>query len=154
MPSMQEGRQNAPNCAHITKTGDAGYIVLSDYKTAKCYGCDLIMLGTNSPLLEHMRKHLQLYRHHLQGQHENNFLFLLLTSLGPAPLPAESKRAAILKHLVGGLHQGDLPPVRRQSCGTIDTTFIFSDTQRGSIPLGGHESVDRIQHAALARNGE
>lgn len=77
LPPLQERRPNAPNCVHITEGGDAGYMALSDHKTSKRYGCDHIMLGTDSPLLQHMGRHLQMYRHLLQGKQENNFLFLV-----------------------------------------------------------------------------
>lgn len=52
-----------PNCLHITESGDASYMALSDHNTSKYYGCDHIMFNSDSPLLRHLTRHVQLYHH-------------------------------------------------------------------------------------------
>ena len=76
-PLHASGRPNAPNCLHVTERGDAGYMVLSDHKTSKHYGCDHIMLSTDSPLLLHLARHVQQYRHILCGEQSHSFLLVV-----------------------------------------------------------------------------
>ena len=64
LPPFQVRRLNVPNCITITDWGDAKYIALSDYKMSKFCGCNHIVLGSDSPLLQHLGRHLQLYRHY------------------------------------------------------------------------------------------
>lgn len=76
LPPMIENPE-APNCIHITESGDAAHMVLADHKTYKNHGGDRIVLKQDSPLLVHLAQHLQNYRHFLSCAQGDNFLFVV-----------------------------------------------------------------------------
>lgn len=77
LPPLHATTPHAPNCLHITDKGDAGFLALRDHKTSKHYGCDHVVLSGDSPLLQHLTTHVQLYRHVLCNEDSHSFLFVV-----------------------------------------------------------------------------
>ena len=67
----------ASTCIHMTAKGDAGEMVLDDYKTSSHHGCDRILLSANSPLLRHLTDHLQHHRPVSAAAVDHQYLFVV-----------------------------------------------------------------------------
>lgn len=76
LPPMN-ANPRAPNCIHITGRGDAAHMVLADHKTSQHHGCDRVVLSGDSPLLSHLARHIQGYRHILTGAEHHKHLFVV-----------------------------------------------------------------------------
>ena len=76
LPPMT-AKPEAPNCIHIAGSGDAAHMVLADYKTSKHHRCDHVLLSGESPLLSHLTRHIQAYRHILTGTQRHQRLFVV-----------------------------------------------------------------------------